>query len=56
MPSTFESKEEFSKGKVTEDEMKILVKLRLKAGAIKSEYKGVGDNWVLITTWNVWGE
>lgn len=56
MPSTFPSKETFPAG-TSEDQIKEEQRLRIKAGAISSNYKGSeADGWVLTTVWNVIGE
>ena len=56
MPGTFKSKESFPK-ETTEEQVKEEQRLRVKAGAIKSEYSRNEDgNWTLITEWNVIGE
>ncbi len=56
MPATFTSKELFDKSTTSEEDMKGLVSLRLKAWAIRSRYYQDGDKWVLETEWNVIGE
>ena len=56
MPATVETRELFAKQDTTEADMNALAKLRLKAGAITSKVETEGDNWVLVTTWNVFGE
>ncbi len=56
MPATVETRELFPKAGTTEDDMKALAELRLKAGAITSKVETEGDNWVLVTTWNVFGQ
>ena len=56
MPATFMSKELFS-AEVTENKLKEEVRLRIKAGAIKSWYEKNGkQGWILYTEWNVLGE
>lgn len=55
MPATFTSKENFS-SEVTEKELKEEVRLRIKAGAIRSWYeKNKNQGWILYTEWNVLG-
>jgi hypothetical protein len=56
MPATVETRELFPKAETTKKDMKALAKLRLKAGAITSVDEVDGDNRVLITTWNVFGQ
>jgi hypothetical protein len=51
MPSTFKTKEKLP-GDITPDELKELIRLRLKAGAIRCKQEG--DH--LVTEWNVLGE
>lgn len=56
MPSTFTSKEYFS-AEVTEIKLDEEVRLRIKAGAIRSWYeKNEKQGWILYTEWNVLGE
>jgi hypothetical protein len=56
MPATITSKENFS-SEVTEKELKEEVRLRIKAGAIRSWYEKNGiQGWILQTEWNVLGE
>lgn len=55
MPSTFISKENFPSN-TSENNLKEEIKLRLKAGAIKSWYEKESSGWVLYTEWNVIGE
>ena len=56
MPPTVETRELFSKADTTEDDMNALDKLRMKAMAITSKVETEGDNWVLVTTWNVFDQ
>ncbi len=51
MPSTITTKEELPVD-ITDDEVAILIQLRLKAGAIRSSRDGN----ILLTEWNVIGE
>jgi len=56
MPATTITKEVFP-ANVNSAELDTLVKLRLKAGAIRSKYtKMSGGGYELITEWNVFGE
>ncbi len=56
MPATSATVEKFPPG-TQEARIKEEQRLRLKAGAIKSEYDGSeGDGWALTTTWNVFGD
>lgn len=56
MPGTFTSKENFEAG-ITTAQMDEEVRLRIKAGAIKSWYEGgEAAGWTLYTEWNVIGE
>lgn len=56
MPATFDSVEQFPIG-TTQTQMDEEVRLRVKAGAIKSYYTGSeAKGWALTTTWNVIGE
>lgn len=56
MPATVETRELFPKAGTAIKDMKALAKLRLKAGAITSKFETEGNNRVLVTTWNVFGE
>jgi len=55
MPATIQTKEVFSANTPTKrlDEE---VRLRIKAGAIKSWYEKQSEQWILYTEWNVIGE
>jgi hypothetical protein len=55
MPATITTRELFSLA-VSEDSLKDEVKLRIKAGAIRSWYERQGDGYTLFTEWNVIGE
>lgn len=56
MPATFQTVETFKKG-TKEKQIKEEQRLRIKAGAISSDYTGKeADGWTLTTTWNVIGE
>jgi hypothetical protein len=55
MPST-ETKELFPKNSVTEETLRQLAKLRVKAGAISANFTIEGEEWVLTTEWPVLGE
>ena len=55
MPSTITTNENYSLT-IDQDRLKEEVKLRLKAGAIRSWFEHVEDHWVLYTEWNVIGE
>ena len=56
MPATFTQVEEFPAG-TEEARVKEEQRLRIKAGAISSEYEGSeSEGWKLTTTWNVLGE
>lgn len=56
MPATFITKENFSKS-TKETKLKEEVRLRIKAGAIRSWYEKNGtQGWILYTEWNVIGE
>ena len=56
MSATVETVETFPAGD-PESLMKERQRLRLKAGAITSEYEGSeAEGWTLTTTWNVLGE
>ena len=56
MPSTIVTTEQFPPG-TTPSQMDEEVRLRLKAQAITSTYKGSQEEgWTLTTTWNVIGE
>lgn len=55
MPSTVTTSEQFPL--ITEEaRLKEEVRLRIKAGAIRSWYEKNTDSWVLYTEWNVIGE
>ncbi|MFZ0930714.1 MAG: hypothetical protein WAN11_19050 [Syntrophobacteraceae bacterium] len=56
MPATTTTTEKFDKNTTSEDDMKGLVELRLKCGAIRSTYSTDDNTWVLTTEWNVYGE
>jgi len=43
-------------GTLPEENMQNEVELRIKAGAIRSDFTKDGYNWLLITEWNVIGE
>ena len=56
MPATTETRELFPKASTPESDVNDLAELRLKAGAITSKVETEGDNWVLVSTWNVFGQ
>ena len=56
MPATITTTEKFDKSATSKIDMDDLVRLRLKAGAIRSRYREEGDSWVLDTEWNVFGQ
>ena len=56
MPATIDTVEQFPAGTTTA-QMDKAVELRLKAGAVQSNYVGSeSDGWTLTTTWNVIGQ
>ncbi|WP_157608134.1 hypothetical protein [Teredinibacter turnerae] len=55
MPSTVTTSEQFPLD-TEESRLKEDVRLRIKAGAIRSWYEKKSDYWVLFTEWNVIGE
>lgn len=56
MPATVTTEETFAAG-TTQTQMDAEVRLRMKAGAIRSWYKGSeAEGWTLYTEWNVLGE
>ena len=55
MAATVETREIFDGG-VSRENMQREVDLRLKAGAIRSTLTKDGNNWLLVTEWNVIGE
>lgn len=55
MPASVTTKEIFP-ATTNELQLKEEVKLRLKAGAIKSWYERSPENFILFTEWNVIGE
>jgi len=55
MPATFQTQEYFERSMTTSD-MDEQVRLRIKAGAIRSNYSDLSDKWLLETEWNVIGE
>lgn len=56
MPATVTTEETFAAG-TTQTQMDAEVRLRMKAGAIRSWYKGSeAEGWTLHTEWNVLGE
>jgi hypothetical protein len=56
MPATVTTREVFPKVDHSRDAVKREAKLRIKAGAIRSEVEDDGDDWGLVTEWNVIGE
>ncbi len=56
MSSTTETRELFSKATTPEGDVKALTKLRMKAGAITSVVETEGDNWVIVSVWNVFDQ
>jgi len=55
MPSTVTTSEQFPLD-TEEDRLKEEVRLRIKAGAIRSRYEKQSEYWALFTEWNVIGE
>lgn len=55
MSATVSTREIFD-ASILEENLNMEVSLRVKAGAIRSTYEKVGDEWILITEWNVIGE
>ena len=55
MAATVKTKEYFGKD-VTSEDLDGEIRLRVKAGAIRSWVEDNGDNWILWTEWNVIGE
>ena len=55
MAATFTTTEIFDES-IPEEEMQKEVDLRIKAGAIRSEYSKKNSSWILTTEWNVIGE
>lgn len=56
MPATHDTREIFPVVDYLEPDIQEEVQLRLKMGAITSRYSKNGDNWELVTTWNVLGQ
>ncbi len=56
MPGTVTTTERFSMAKYLSVDMDREVQQRVKAGAIGSNYKSDGNEWILVTVWNVIGE
>jgi hypothetical protein len=56
MAATTSTIESFDTTTTSEDDIKGLVQLRIKAGAITSTYTKEGPTWVLSTVWNVIGQ
>ena len=56
MASTTETRELFPKATTQEGDIVELTKLRMKAGAITSVRKQEGENWVIVSVWNVFNE
>ena len=56
MPSTVTTEESISKTDASEEQMRTEVDLRIRAGAIRSRVEDDGDNWRLVTEWNVIGQ
>ena len=56
MGSTTETREIFPKANTPEGDVKELVRLRMKAGAITSVLETEGENWVVVSVWNVFDE
>jgi len=48
--------EKFDKNETSEEDIKGLVDLHLKAGAIRCTYRADGNTWVLDTEWNIIGQ
>ncbi len=55
MPATIQTKEVFP-GDTSTTSLDEAVRLRIKAGAIKSWYQKESGQWILYTEWNVIGE
>ncbi len=55
MPATKTTREDFEKS-ISREKLDEEVRLRIRAGAIRSEIEDGGDKWVLVTEWNVIGE
>jgi hypothetical protein len=56
MPATIETYEKFPRG-IAEPRLQEEQRLRLKAGAITSTYRGAErTGWTLTTVWNIIGE
>ena len=55
MPSTITTNERFPLD-IKEERLKEEVRLRIKAGAIRSYFEKQSKYWLLITEWNVIGE
>ena len=55
MPATVTTKEIFPKS-TTESSLDEEIRLRIKAGAVRSWYEKGNDEYVLYTEWNVIGE
>ena len=55
MAATFETREIFE-GRIAEESMQREIELRIKAGAIRCSLSKDGNNWLLITEWNIIGE
>ena len=55
MAATVTTKEPFEKS-VTKEQLDEEIRLRIKAGAIKSWVEEESDKWILYTEWNVIGE
>ena len=55
MPATITTREAFDKN-TSRQELEKEVELRIMAGAIRSRIIDEGENWVIETEWNVFGQ
>lgn len=55
MPATVTTKESYDKS-TSRKALKKEVELRIMAGAIRSTIIDNGDNWIIETEWNVFGQ
>jgi hypothetical protein len=55
VPATVTTREEFDKT-ISRPELEEEVRLRIKAGAIRSRIEDAGGKWIIVTEWNVIGE
>jgi hypothetical protein len=54
MPATVTTREDFEKS-ISRADLEEEVRLRIKAGAIRSSIEDTGDRWTIVTEWNVLG-